>query len=151
MMEKLYSQVIRSINFAFDEHGRNLTLAALQRNFSKHLAACAEPMPDLHGISLQYVLGRGDWKHKSSWLVEARDYGNLRANNALAATFCRRCLCTSNLTHMHWGDFLHQSWNMPEQVIANLNNNIPPDLPLLAAHIKHLFLFRPCAPIRAQG
>ena len=28
-------------------------------------------------LSLQYILGRGDWKFETVWLEEQRDYGNL--------------------------------------------------------------------------
>ena len=28
-------------------------------------------------LTLQYILGRGDWKFETVWLEEQRDYGNL--------------------------------------------------------------------------
>ena len=98
-------------------------------------------MPELGGVTLQYVAGRGDWKHKAAWLAETRTYQNLRASDAVTASFCRRCSCTSNLDHMHWADFLHRSWNEPGNVMGTLDANVPADLPRPGFGWALMFLF----------
>ena len=124
-------QVIRGACMAEDASGRNQTLHVLQEHLVKNLERCAHPdrCPDLQGISLQYICGRGDWKFKCAWLAETRSYQNLRANASLAASFCRRCKCTSNIQHMHWADYLHFSWHDPAAVLETLDANSPQDLP----------------------
>ena len=80
------TQVVRSANFAYDRQGRNLTLRALQGHLAENLRRCATPgaRPELGGVTLQYVAGRGDWKHKAAWLAETRTYQNLRASDAVS-------------------------------------------------------------------
>ena len=60
--------------YGFDSAGNNLTLRAMQREIARDLAICAKPETSpLHPKTLQYTLGRGDWKFKTHWLGEQRD------------------------------------------------------------------------------
>ena len=115
----------------------NLTLEALQAvlvNSLKRLA-CPETA-GLDGASMHYTVGKGDWKHKSSWLCEMRDYGNLRELPRGGASFCRRCNCGSDLNAGHWLDFQNLSFNDPGSVEATLDGNVPQSLPL---HVFYIF------------
>ena len=125
-----FAQVIRSLNMAYDATGRrNLTLFALQAALVKDLQKAAQP-DLLKGRSLHYYCGRGDWKFKSAWLGETRDYGNLREHPGPAASFCRRCSCGSDLNHGHWLDVQGQSFYDPASVLQTLDANMAADLPL---------------------
>ena len=131
LLYKFPFAVIRSVNMAFDSDGNNLTLQAMQREIARDLAICAKPETSpLHPKTLQYTLGRGDWKFKTHWLGEQRDYQNLK-KKSLDVGFCRRCLCTSDCNNKHWLDVRGQSWNDPATVPITLDQNISPSLPCL--------------------
>lgn len=131
LLYKFPFAVIRSVNMAFDSDGNNLTLQAMQREIARDLAICAKPETSpLHPKTLQYTLGRGDWKFKTHWLGEQRDYQNLK-EKSLDVGFCRRCLCTSDCNNKHWLDVRGQSWNDPATVPITLDQNISPSLPCL--------------------
>ncbi|CAE7659150.1 unnamed protein product, partial [Symbiodinium microadriaticum] len=130
-------KAIRSANLAWSTSGVNLTLEALQAvlvNSLKRLA-CPETA-GLEGASIHYTVGKGDWKHKSSWLCEMRDYGNLRELPRGGASFCRRCNCGSDLNAGHWLDFQNLSFNDPGSVEATLDGNVLQSLPL---HVFYIF------------
>ena len=108
----------------------NITLEALQAEFVKSLKRLTDPeTAGLDGASMQCVVGKGDWKHMSSWLCEARDYGNLRELPRAGASCCRRCTCGSDLNQL---DFQNLSFNVPGSVTATLDVNVLQSLPLHA-------------------
>ena len=126
-------EAIRSANMAYSSAGVNLTLDAFQNALVSSLREMANPeTAGLGGATLQYVAGKGDWKWKTSWLREKRDYSNLRELPLQGPSFCRRCSCTTILGDRHWLDFQNLSFNQPQIVAAALDSNVPLDLPLHA-------------------
>ncbi|CAE7273658.1 unnamed protein product, partial [Symbiodinium sp. CCMP2456] len=122
-------KAIRSANMAWSQCGVNLTLEALQSELVKSLTKLAFPeTAGLDGHSLHYIVGKGGWKHKSSWLSETRDYANLREIPRAGASFCRRCACGTGPSGQHWLDFQHLSFNVPGSVEATLDSNVPQSL-----------------------
>ena len=106
----------------------NITLATLQRALAADLRRCSRSgkLPD--NVTLQYVVGRGDWKYKAEWLQEKKTYANLKRKSGPG--FCRRCNCTSSLRERHWLNATNLSFNEPRAVSETLHSNIPLDLPL---------------------
>ena len=148
LLHKFPFAVISSINFAYDESGRNLTLEKFQEELVKSLQKAADPRVCYHrlqGYSLRYCCGRGDWKFKSSWLRELRDYSKVARADP---TFCRRCLCTSNCADRHWLDVKGQSWNNPAITSQVLDANIPRDLPFPGSSIPLLCFALFCGSFR---
>ena len=128
------SKVIRSANRAYDSSGRNITLHALQSELVKSLQQCYRPATADLGIenaTIHYVLGKGDWKFKASWLQEFRNYGRLKERPGPEATFCRRCRCISDPGNMHWLDMQGLSFYQPWDVEAIMDANVPQQLPCL--------------------
>ena len=118
---------------AYSSTGVNLTLDAFQKALVASLREMASPdTAGLGGATLQYVAGKGDWKWKTSWLREKRDYCNLRELPLRGPSFCRRCSCASIPDDRHWLDFQNLSFSEPELVAATLDDNVPLDLPLHA-------------------
>ena len=147
LMQKFPFCAIRSINMAYGANGRNLTLLKLQEELVKSLSLASKPdecRGRLNGYSLQYVAGRGDWKFKTAWLCELRDYTNLKEKDT-SAGFCRRCLCTSNCRDRHWLDVKVRSWNDPAAVAQILHDNIAADLPCLGSSWVRFVCFM-CVP-----
>lgn len=96
-------------------------MQALQAAVVRSLSAAADPATaEIRGAAtLQYCAGKGDWKFKKEWLCEKKDYSH--------SSFCRRCNCGQGPAE-HWLDFLHLSFNKPEEVSENLHANVPEDL-----------------------
>ena len=113
---------------AYNKDGVNITLQALQRALAADLRKCCRPGKLPNGMTLQYVVGRGDWKYKAEWLQEKKTYANLKRKSGPG--FCRRCKCTSSLRERHWLDAEGLSFNEPDAVSETLHASIPLDLPM---------------------
>lgn len=50
----------------------------------------------MHPLKLVYMCGKGDWKWKREWLVEARNYNRSKKGLGGGGEICRRCLCGSS-------------------------------------------------------
>ena len=77
---------------------------------------------------MHYTVGKGDWKFKSAWLAQKRDYNNIRKKSLDGPSFCRRCHCGSNVASKHWLD-MDMSWHESEHTARILDENLPADLP----------------------
>ena len=103
LLYKFPFAVIRSVNMAFDSAGNNLTLQAMQREIARDLVICAKPETSpLHPKTLQYTLGRGDWKFKTHWLGEQRDYQNLKKKVWMWAFAADACVPPTATTNTGW-------------------------------------------------
>ena len=124
-------QVIRSVHFAYDSKGVNLTLQALQAALVRNLQKCSDPATTVlpQKLTLHYVLGKGDWKFKAEFLREKRTYSNLKRKSA-GIGFCRRCESTSDLARKHWLDASGFSFYEPDRVEGILSSSMPHELPL---------------------
>ena len=75
------------------------------------------------GFTLWYVAGKGDWKHKRSWLCETRCWSN-NSTNQHAIGICRRCSAGKHGTH--WADFLHfHGWYDDDSAVDSAIGTIP--------------------------
>lgn len=127
---------IRSINFAYNETGENLTLLALQEAIVKDLQYASQPertpLAKNKPLTLQLCIAKGDWKFQSAWLSEVRTYANHPSLPADRPVFCRRCLCSTNIdSNHHWLDMKERGWFRPGEVSGVLDANIGSNIPCL--------------------
>ena len=106
--------MVQSHKFAY-EKSKNLTLLALQDQFTRSMNECANPNdPRFGGWTLHMVASKADWKHKREWLQLGRHYSKTR--------ICERCFAGSN--NRPWIDAA-ETFNNPEEVATALATSAP--------------------------